>query len=344
MSYPLSLTSPALNRASIPLIICLLTGFLISVGFAQEKQSLEEMSRRPIFVTMHVFQLQAQKASSQELNDQVFKMRTASLGEYDKWINALKKTYPGFDVSLLRTDSRRVFRTSKQASISLGKQTDERDIRVVLSGAQSPGDGETPGTSLIPEIGVHFGRDLSRPSVTYAMHPLEVESGMTYFFAAKNLKLSSTDYVKFVRPNVPAEAFADKDIFLAFAFSVDLDKTAEPLRYLDERQSMQLQNEATRKVQPEVPANLRDAGLGGFIRVSVEINLEGKVTSANIHYSSFPEMNNEALVAARQWEFPTTLFFENKKPITGFLTFSFAAKSATPAPGQKGATKNPSMQ
>ena len=51
-------------------------------------------------------------------------------------------------------------------------------------------------------------------------------------------------------------------------------------------------------------------------------------------------MNGDAIAAARQWEFPATLFAENKNPITGFLTFNF---TATP-PAPKAATQNPAKQ
>jgi hypothetical protein len=41
-------------------------------------------------------------------------------------------------------------------------------------------------------------------------------------------------------------------------------------------------------------------------------------------------MNDAVIAAARQWEFPTTLFAEDKNPITGYLKFNFTA--AEPAP------------
>jgi TonB family protein len=338
---PFNPRSSSLLCAFFALLICALA----PLTFAQENrnkesQDLSELAIRPIYVTIRVFQMKAKHGSYQDLSDQVFKMKTASLSEHEKWVNAFKKTYPGFDIALLRTELKRVYRTSKPAIVSLGKQSDERDIEIIMHGAQSNGDGEKPGTTLIPEIGLHFGNDRIRKPVTYAIQPMEVESGMTYFFTAPRLRFGSADYVKFVRQNTPAEPFAGEDIFLTFAFSVDLDKTTQPARYFDERQSVELQRQATKSAQPEVPAALREAGLGGFIRVRVEISPEGKVTGANIHYSSFPEMNDATMAAARQWEFPTTLFAENKTPITGFLTFSFAAQP--PAP--KAATRNSDKQ
>lgn len=301
-----------------------------STTIAQQPTISEEFSIRPIYVTTRIFQMKAKSGSYSELSDQVFRMSTASLVEYAQWSNAFKKSYPGFDIDLLRTEAKKVFRTSKPSVISLVKQPDGRDIEVQMFGAQSIGDGVTPGTTLVPEIGLHFGNDLVNKPITFSAQPLEVESGKTYFFAVKSLKLRSADYVKFVRPNTQPELFDGNDVFLLFAFSVDLDKTTTPARYYDERQSLEFQNQASKKVAPEVPANWREGGLGGNVRVRVEVSPEGKITSTNIHYSGFPEMNQKAIEAAQQWEFPKSLFESDKTPITCFLTFSFPAQPPAP--------------
>jgi len=169
---------------------------------------------------------------------------------------------------------------------------------------------------------------------------MEVESGATYYFSAPNLKLNSTDYVGFVRPNAPAQRFDGADVYLVFAFSIDLDKTTKPPRLLDEQQSVELQNGAAKKIQPKIPDALQEAGMSGYVRANVEISPEGKVTSANIHYSTFPEMNAEVIAAARRWEFPTTLFAQDKNPITGYLTFNFTDTT----PGPKAATQKSDKQ
>lgn len=320
-----------LGRISSLISLCFILIFTAAIAAGQSSQTSEEISRKPIYVTARIFQLKTKRESGGELTDQVFKMRTASLSEDEKWISALKKSYPNLEIALLRTESRRIFRTSKPGTISLVRQPDGRDIQVTLNGAQSPGDGVTPGTSLVSEIGLHFGNDLAKPPVTFAIQPLEVENGMSYFFSATNLRMNAADYVKFVRPSVPVEAFDGRQVFLVFAFSVELDENPQPPRFFDERQSIQLQDSAIKKAQPEIAAGLREAGLGGFIRVRVDISA-GQVTKAGIHFSSFPEINTEALAAARQWEFPDSLFAEDKRPITGFLTFSFPAKASAPAP------------
>jgi len=305
--------------------------FVAALALTAAAQALpEDFSIRPIFVTMRVFQMKAKRDSYPELNDQVFRMSTASLAEYDQWLKAFGKSYPGFEIELLRTEARKVFRTSKPTVISLVKQADGRDIEIQMFGAQSVGDGTTPGTTLVPEIALHFGNDRINKPLAFAVQPLEVESGKTYFFAVKSLKLRSSDYVKFVRPNAPPEPFDGNDLFLIFAFSVDLDKTVTPPRYYDERQSLEFQNQAAKKVIPEVPASLRVAGLGGNVRVRVEISPEGRITGTNVHYSGFPEMNRQVIEAAQQWEFPKSLFESDKTPITCFLTFSFPAQAPAP--------------
>ncbi len=318
--------------------IIFFAGFVgVPPSYAQtnwSSQESHELQIRPIFVTTRVFQIKGKQGAYEELSGQVFKMKTARLTEYENWLNAFKKTYPGLEAALLRTDSKRVFRTARPTIISLGKRPDGRDIEITINAAQSVGDGKTPGTTLIPEINLHFGNDRVKKPVSYAIQHLEVESGSTYYFATPLLKMNSTDYTGFVRPNAPARPFDGHDIYLIFAFSVDLDKTVKPPRILDEQQSAELQMQASKKVQPEIPAALRETGMSGYVRANVEISPEGKVSSANVHFSTFPEMNDQVIAAARQWEFARSLFAEDKNPITGYLTFNFtaanpAAKTAT---------------
>lgn len=309
---------------------CLLLALPVSTANAQNTAFPDDFSTRPIYVTVRIFQMKAKRDSYPDLNDQVFKMSNASLSDHTQWMNAFKKSYPGFEIDLLRTEAKKVFRTSKPATVSLAKQQDGRDIEVQMFGAQSIGDGVTPGTTLVSEIGLHFGNDMVNKPVAFSVQPLEVESGKTYFYAVKPLKLRSSDYAKFVRPNVPPEVFDGNDMFLLFTYSVDLDKTTTPARYYDERQSVEFQAQATKKLVPVVPVKWREAGLGGNVRVRVEISPEGRVTDANVYYSGFPEMNQQVIEAVRQWEFPKSLFESDKTPITCFLTLSFPAQPIPP--------------
>jgi TonB family protein len=306
-----------------------------STTFAQQ----DDLTIRPIFVTTRIFQIKAKRDSYPELNGQVFRMSTTSLVEHDQWQKTLKKTYPGFEIDLLRTDARKVFRSSKQTIISLVKQADGRDIEIQMTGAQSLGDGVTPGTTLIAEIALHFGNDLVNKPVSFGVQSVEIEHGKTYFFAVPNLKMRSSDYIKFVRPNAQPELYDGNDLFLLLSFSVELETAKTPARYFDERQSLEFQNQAVKKPLPEVPTKWRDVGLGGNVRIRVEISPEGKITSSNVYYSGFPEMNQQVIEAARQWEFPKTLFETDKTPITCFLTFNFPAQ-----PVQKAPTSNSTKQ
>lgn len=293
----------------------------------QHQMDLEDFSVRPIYVTARIFQMIAPKNSYQDLSDQIFKMSSDSLNTDEQWMKAFAKAFPGFKPGLLRTENKKVFRTSKPAIISLVKQSDGRDIEIQLFGAQSMGDGVAPGTTLISELSLHFPNAQTNKPISYAVSHIEVESGKTYFFAAKNLKMNPVDFVRFVRPSAQPEGFEGQDMFLALALSVDLEKSSEPTRFVDERQSLTLQNQATKKITPEVPASFREAGFGGNVRIRVEVSSQGKVTAANVYYSGFPEMNELALAAAREWEFPATLFETDKNPITCFITFSFPAQT-----------------
>lgn len=286
----------------------------------------------PVYVTTRIFQLTGPLGSYQNTSDQLFRMKTASLLDEEKWANSFKKTYPGLSAALLQTNSLRVFRTSKTGMITFG-QSQGRLLQVHLNAAHSYGDGVTPGTQLVADIGVHFGNDRTSPPLTIAVLPIDVESGMTYYFAAPKARMSNADYAGFIRPGAPATAFAESEVTFVFAFSVDLDRPAAGPRQLNEQQSAALVKEAQKQVQPELTAALKQAGLGGKVQVRVEIAPDGKVTHALTHASTLPEMNSEAVAAARQWEFPPALFAQSKEPIRGLLSFEFAA-APKPAPKQ----------
>jgi len=331
-------------RLSLFLVAALFLFLASLTVFAQDKEKkddhlLDGLSLRPIHVTTRTFQMTVKRETYKDLNDQVFKMSSASLTNYDQWLNTFKKLYPEFEIDLLRADYRRVFRTSKPATISLVKQKDEREISIQLFGAQSYGDGVTPGTTLVAEVALHFPDERAHKPLGFSIQPLEVESGKTYFFAVRSMKMHSTDFVNFVRPSAPVESFDGKDIYLLFAFTVDLDSTATPARLIDERQSVEFQQQATKKVMPDPPAALRNAGFGGNTRVRVEVSPEGKVTNADVQYSTFPEINRLAVEAAKQWEFPKSLFESDKNPITCFITFNFPVQAPTPKPSSSNSEK-----
>jgi len=291
-----------------------------------EPAEITEFGNRPIFLNINVFQLEMDAGTNPDLTDQVFRMKSSSLQDYDRWTRAFSKTYPGHRLSLLQLDRRRAFRTATPTFVPISRQYEGRTMSLEINGAQSPGDGVTPGTSLVTILNLQYGNDQSVKPITYSIMPIEVEHGMTYFYLVKQLRLEATDYVKFMRPNESAEKFAGKSFHIVIAISVDLDKTTTPPRYYDERQSGKLQEEASRKAPLTLPEEVRKAGLSGMVRVRVEINKDGKVTQANIAYSTVPEANEAAIACARQWEFPASLFSADQNPVTGFIAFNIPPK------------------
>src|SRR5262249_29254620 len=116
-----SLRARSLCRALFTLIICAASAPALT-SFAQIKwgsHEIHELQIKPIPGTTGVFQTKAKEGSYEDWRGQVFKMKTARLTEYENWLNAFKKTDPGFDAALLRTDSKRVFRTARPTIISL---------------------------------------------------------------------------------------------------------------------------------------------------------------------------------------------------------------------------------
>jgi TonB family protein len=301
------------RRVSFSLLLPLLFTGLLG---AAEAQDLAELSIKPIYVTTRIFQLRAQKGRYEAPTDQLFRYATAKLADEERWQTSFQKLYPGFEAALLQTVERRIFRVAKPATVKVG-QDGTKELVILLSGANSPGDGLRPGTSVVPEIELRFFSPGSKP-LSYTIQPLEVETGMTYFFLLPTFKLTARDYTQFVRPGAPEQPFANDDFYLLFAFSVELDKRAPAPRPLEEQQ---LQAAAQKKVQPELPAALRQSGLGGKVQVRVEIAPDGKVAKALTLNSSLPEMNRAVIAAVRQWEFALTLFKESKEPIGSTLTF-----------------------
>jgi TonB family protein len=311
-----------LRAITVQLVGLVSSAYLYSPAFAQT-------DTRPIYITTRIFQARVKDGTQPDLSDQVFKLTTASLNDYDKWVNGLQKAYPGAEVALLETYNHRIMRSPRGAVVTFGDAAG-RKLQLMLSAATSVGDGVTPGQTIIPAVEVHFGNDMKYPPLSLAILPFEAESGKTYFFLPPTLSLGAGDYAKFIRPASPAESLNGFKYFIIFALSIELEQPPKAPRAFDDKQSVALQAEATRKVEPEIPDKVRQTKLAGKVRVSVEISPEGRVTTANVVSSSVPELNKEVIAAARQWEFSKSLFAENKQPITGLLGFSVDT-SAAPA-------------
>jgi len=295
-----------------------------------ESEETRDFSTRPIFVNLYVFQVETDATQEIDLTDQIFRMRSSSLSDHERWMRAFSKVYPGTEISLLKQETRRVYRTSKAVTIPVSRQVEGRTITLELNGAQSPGDGVVPGTSLVSILNLQFGNDVQAKPISYGIIPIEVEHGMTYFYLAKQMALRGQDYIRFMRPQESSDQFLNKAFYLLFGLAVDLDATENPARLIDERQSVRFQEGASKKVDLTLPETIEKRGLSGLIRVRVEIGPTGTISRADVAYSTLPEANLAAMQAARQWEFPTTLFATDPTPITAYLTFTVPQRRPAP--------------
>ncbi len=169
------------------LFIGLLTAtYFYSPAFAQADS-------RPIYITTRIFQARVKDSAKVDLSDQIFRLTTASLNDYDKWVNGLQKAYPGIEVALLETYEHRVMRSPRGAVVNFG-EAGGRKLQLMLNAATSIGDGVTPGQTIIPAVEVHYGNDMKYPPLALAILPFEAESGKTYFFLPPSLALGASDY------------------------------------------------------------------------------------------------------------------------------------------------------
>jgi TonB family protein len=311
-----------------PRVGCVVVVLLLALGGTEVwAQVSEQELHTPVYITVRIFQGRAKKGSAQDLSDQVFRLQTANLTSYEKWIGGLKKAYPGLDIALIQTYPVRVYKSPRPAIISFGQKT-ARHLEMHVSAALSPGDGHKPGLTIIPEVEVHFGNDRIYRPISLAIQPFEAEEGMTYFFTNQTLALDPRTYVAYFRPGARPKPFEDDAIFMVFALSIEPGDPAATARIFDEKQSVSLQASAMKKVQPTLPEEIRQ--LGGTVQVRVEVGSDGKVAHANVFNSTLPEANQQSVAAAEQWEFSASTFAEDKKPIRGLLTFNFTAPEPTP--------------
>ncbi len=314
----------------------LLVAFLAlgSVSLHAQSQTKKEdmlVDHEPVYVTVRIFQARAKKGAYRDLSDQVFRLPTAKLTDYEKWVTGLNNAYPEFKIELLQATPLRILKSPKPGVV-LFRDQKGRSLEFHILAANGTGDGTTPGTSLILEVEYHQGSDKARPPVSLAIQPFEAEEGMTYFFTNQQLGLQTQDYVSLIRSGAEPKAFEDEHIYLIFAASYSLKEPVDTARVLDGKQSADLRAGATKKVEPTLPEAVRQMGLTGNVQVSVEIGPEGRVTSADVVKSSLPEANDAAIAAARQWEFPVSVLAGSKKPVRGVLTFNFTPPPPKPAP------------
>jgi len=269
--------------------------------------------------------MRAKQGSYKDVTDQLFKLRTSSFTDEERIIANFAKVFPGFDFALLNSARLKVNRTSKGTTLNLGK-SQNRSIDVIHYGANSPGVGNKPGTSLILEVNLTIGRP---EAISYGMQTVEAEDGITYFFSPTKLKFAPADYSTFLRPGIPAKTFEGYDRFIVIATSVDLTEKKVMTRNLDAKQSLDLQGAATKKVMPELLPQVRADGLKGKVTAQVEVGPEGRVTHALIENSTLPEMNAAVVTAIRQWEFPSRVSEADKRPLRASLVFDFSQAAST---------------
>lgn len=318
-------------------------------AFAQQADDQDDGGKKPIYLTVRVFQAKTSRAAKYDMTDQMFRLRTPGLTDYDKWVSSIGKAYPGLELSLIRTEELRVFMSPMAGKVILGPKKD-RNLQFLVNVAQSPGDGETPGLSIIPFVEYHFGdetTDRKYPPVPQFMPPpIEYEAGMTYFFSHKSLSYKPESYVSFVRPGAPVSDFVNDEVFFVFVVTREPGNPLKPggdkptARVFKNEQSDELQANATKKADPEWPVEIQKPGYDGRIQVRVEITPDGHVAHTNIWNSTLPEANRQAIAAALKWEFPATVFAETQLPVYTLLTFNYKAPAPKPAKPEP-AKKNP---
>ncbi len=282
----------------------------------------------PFSVDARIYQAQGTRGQSTAPTGQLFSLTTANLVDEENFTRAFTKVNPGLEIELVNSATIRVLRSSRPSRIVVGKVA-SRNIELLFYGAHSVGKDNKPGTSLVIELDHDLGR---AEAVALFIQTIEVEDGKTFFFTVPTPKLNPDEYVQLLRPSAPAAQFRGKDTFLLFSFSTWLKPVVSANRRVDEQRAIELQAAATRKVQPEVPQELKSAGLNGRVRVSVEIGADGRVAHAILLSSTYPEMNKLVLAAARQWEFPIAEFEKDKRPIVSVLVFDLG----TPTSGGTG--------
>jgi protein TonB len=83
-----------------------------------------------------------------------------------------------------------------------------------------------------------------------------------------------------------------------------------------------LRGSSIRQVAPVYPSVARSIQLAGAVQVSVVVDEQGNVISAEV-VNGHPLFHQAALEAARQWKFRPTMLNGSAVKITGVLTFTF---------------------
>lgn len=300
----------------------------------------------PVYLTMRLFEVCVPKNQG-TLSNQVFRMRTAAQTDDEKWMSNLKKSYPeASDVALLRVQEFRLFRRPKPGVINLGDiKASHIEAQVLV--AQGLRDDDTVNTTALTEVNLYNGSRATHPiPMSLSSNGFEIEPGMTYFYTAEGMRLRPDLYTAHVRERSYSSSFDSYDHYLVLALSSENEKPT--VATLDYAKSAELQTKASKNPGPQWPEVIKKQSLFGRVQVRVEVNAEGKVTSAQVWQSTMPEGNEAARTVALQWEFPASEMAGIKAPVGALLTFTIAppkapeskpeekkpeSKSATPTPG-----------
>ncbi|MFN0121985.1 MAG: energy transducer TonB [Blastocatellia bacterium] len=343
--FPASMPGFA-TRRQFALVFCLLlcAGTRFAASAQTEQHSDHPSEKPPVLFTTRIFQAKPRPGVKPEMSEQIFKVRTQNLTSDEQWIRNLGKAYPDMEISLVRSEMMRAFYSPVGARLTLGPRK-ERHVEFLINIAQSPGDGEIPGLSIVPLVEYHFGNDKQFAPVTQAFPPpIEYEQGMSYFFTGNQLNYNPESYVNFLRPAASPGNFKTVPIYLIFAMTRELENPFAPggktptAIVLDPTQAAEWQAAAAKTVQPEWPEEIKRPGFDGRAQVRAIIGVDGKVTDASIWMSEIPEANARILAAARQWEFPAARLAEKQMPVHTILSFTYTGPKPAPvAPATPGA-------
>ena len=273
---------------------------------------------KPDFLTVRLFEASAPQSAAP--SEQLFRMKTAVLTDDEKWCANLQKAYPEAEIRLLQTQHFRAFKSPKPSIVIIG-ESDQPHQELHLFTALGFGEGDKIVTMTVAEVNYYLGpkKQSSVPNAV-ANQNFESTPGMTYFFTRQEMKLTAQQYSRLLRERNYDKSFEAKSHYLIVAISYDDAPQAGTSFEIDKANA--LQAKATKKAEPQWPAEIKQKSLGGKIQVKAFLSEDGKVASATIWKSSLPEGNQAVLNAARQWEFPVSELAGMKPPAIALLSFS----------------------
>ncbi len=298
-------------RLLILLAFCLLGSTFVG---AQDDGELP----KPDFLTVRLFEARAPQNAT--LSEQLFRMKTASQTDDEKWRANIQKAYPEAEIQLLQTQHFRAFKSPKPSIVVIG-DSDQPHQELHLFTALGFGEGDKIVTMTLAEVNYYLGpkKQSSVPNAV-ANQSFESTPGMTYFFTREEMKLQPQNYSRLLRGRNYDKSFEAKSYYLIVSISYDTEPQTGTAFEIDKASA--LQAKAAKKAEPQWPAEIKQKSLGGKVQVKALLSEEGKVASATIWKSTLPEGNQAVLNAVQQWEFPVSELVGMKPPAIALLSFS----------------------